>query len=69
DPGEWNSLAADPAARDVAAALRAEVIAFWRPAEQLARAARTPKAEREKHFYPYSNQFMLGGGAVANARP
>lgn len=69
DPREEHNLAADSAASGVAAALRAEVKAFWRPETYLARMHATPKSRREKHFYPYSNQFMLGNGTVTNARP
>ena len=69
DSGEWENLAADPGMKDVVGSLRAQVQAFWKPEKHLERLAATPRAKREKHFYEFSNQFMLGNGAVANARP
>lgn len=69
DPGEWNNLAAAPACRGVRDELRARVLAFWEPAQQLARYEARPRMARQKHFYEFSNQFMLGDGAVIDARP
>ena len=69
DPGEWDNLAADPARRREAADLRRAVTDFWRPEEHQGRLAATPRTGREKHFYEFSNQFVLAGGAVADARP
>jgi choline-sulfatase len=69
DPGEWTNLASDPALTDIKAGLREDLIAFWKPEEQLQRLRSTPKVSREKHFYEFSNQFILGNGTVVNARP
>jgi len=69
DPGEWHNLADDTSSGEVANDLRAKVLAFWDPEGYLGRLATTPRARREKHFYEFSNQFMLGNGTVANARP
>jgi len=69
DPGEWHNLADAPSAQGVVSSLDAEVRRFWKPDEHLDRLASTPRARREKHFYEFSNQFVLGNGAVANARP
>ena len=69
DPDEWHNLAAEPALADVVKSLHAELCRFWEPATHLDRLAATPRTRREKHFYPFSNQFMLGNGTVANARP
>ena len=30
---------------------------------------KTPRMENEKHFYPYSNQFVLADGTVIDAKP
>lgn len=69
DPGEWHNLAAESSAKSVVECLRAEVHRFWKPEKHLDRIAATPRAGREKHFCEFSNQFMLGNGTVANARP
>ncbi len=69
DPGEWRNLAAEPRLREVADALRAQVHAFWEPDKHAERLAATPRVARQKHWYPYSNQFLLGGGTMADARP
>jgi choline-sulfatase len=57
------------ATADEAAALRDAVRAFWDPAGFRARYDATPRMPREKHFYPFSNQFIGGNGAVFDARP
>jgi len=69
DPGEWINLAGEGEHAARRRDLRKRVEAFWRPDEQRERYRRTPRMEREKHFYPYSNQFLLGDGTVADARP
>ena len=45
------------------------VVDFWQPDGQLERYAGTPRMSREKHFYEFSNQFILGNGQVADAKP
>ena len=69
DPGEWTNLAAVPANRAVRDELRRRVLAFWEPEKQLARYETRPRMSRQKHFYEFSNQFVLGDGAVIDARP
>jgi choline-sulfatase len=69
DRQEWNNLAQDPMQRDVVATLREKVIAFWKPDQFPQRYQETPRMSREKHFYEFSNQFLLGDGSVADARP
>lgn len=77
DPGETRNLAAArpdeadtaDAAREIRDELRRAVEEFWEPAKQRARYDRTPRMPREKHFYEFSNQFILGDGSVVDARP
>ena len=69
DPGEWNNLATEPSVKSVVGSLDAQVREFWRPEEHLERIASTPRTNREKHFFEFSNQFVLGNGIVANGRP
>jgi choline-sulfatase len=69
DPGEWHNLAAEPSAKDIVADLNNDVLHFWNPDKHLERIASTPRVKREKHFYEFSNQFMLGNGIVINGRP
>ncbi len=69
DPGERYNRATDPACAAARAELRAEVEAFWEPGLQRERYNRTPRMPREKHFYEFSNQFMLGDGTIVDARP
>ena len=69
DPGEWHNLAAEPSMRDVVAVLNSDVLRFWEPNKHHERLSSTPRVRREKHFYEFSNQFMLGNGIVSNARP
>lgn len=68
DPEEWDNLADDASAKEVRDGLKKRVEAFWEPEKQLERYRAHPKMERQKHFYPYSNQFVVGG-AVVDARP
>jgi hypothetical protein len=69
DPCEEYNLVSEASVRAVVPSLKAEVFAFWKPDAYLGRMSATPKARREKHFYEFSNQFMLGNGVIANARP
>jgi choline-sulfatase len=69
DPGEWNNLAGEARHAGLVARLRKEAIRFWEPDKQMARFENTPVMRREKHFYPYSNQFVLGEGVVVDGRP
>jgi len=67
DPEECRNLAAEHC--DLRAELRDAVRAFWDPDGFRARYDATPRMPHEKHFYPYSNQFIGGNGAVFDARP
>lgn len=49
--------------------VREEVVRWWDPAKQLERYWRTPMAEREKHFYPASNQFLTDSGRIIDSMP
>ena len=69
DPGEWNNLADDPTLHDLVGELRADVRRFWEPEQYADRLASAPKVDQAKHCYFYSNQFIVGDGAVADARP
>ena len=69
DPDEWNDLSRAPGEAALKAELRAATEAFFRPEEFAARYAATPRMPFEKHFYPYSNQFITGNGVVFDARP
>lgn len=69
DPGEIHNLAASPRCAETVAALRKRVEEYWMPADQPGRYDKTPRMSREKHFYPFSNQFLLGDGTFADARP
>lgn len=69
DQGEWNNLSQDPMQRNLVKTLREKVIEFWRPDEFFPRYQKTPRMARAKHFYEFSNQFLLGDGSVVDARP
>ncbi len=69
DPGERTNLAGSREHEDVRQSLKTLVVEFWKPEQQLERYRRTPKMPHEKHFYPYSNQFVLGDGVIVDARP
>lgn len=69
DPDENRNLAVDSEFHAIRTKLRAEVDAFWEPNRQIERYDRTPRMPREKHFYEYSNQFVLGDGTIVDARP
>ena len=69
DPRELNNLVNNPAYKDTADELRNRVKTFWEPEKQIARYNATPMMQNEKHWYFYSNQFMLSDGVVVDARP
>ncbi|MEK6796736.1 MAG: sulfatase-like hydrolase/transferase [Spirochaetota bacterium] len=69
DPNEMADVAKHKEYRIIADALREKVIAFWDPEQQYTRCRATPAMAREKHFYPFSNQFMSCDGTIADARP
>ena len=69
DPMELSDLASDPATAALREGFRERVRVFWRPDEFRHRYDATPRMPREKHFYPYSNQFLVGNGRVFDARP
>ncbi len=69
DPDEWNDLSGDPATEALRDDFRAAVRQFWQPEAFPARYAATPRMPQEKHFYPYSNQFLTGDGRMFDARP
>ena len=69
DPREMNNLCGKAEYAAVAAELKAKVIAFWEPEKQLERYNNCPMMSNEKHFYFYSNQFMLSDGNLADGRP
>ena len=69
DPEEWDNLAGEPDVAALQADLRRRVVAFWEPDQQMDRFNATPSMAREKHFYEFSNQFILGDGTVVDARP
>jgi len=67
DPGELTNVIDDNS--ELAARFRTKTIDFWKPEDYLERLARTPIMSKEKHFYPYSNQFITGDGKILDARP
>lgn len=69
DPGENRNLSENPRQTDIRQALRKRIIDFWEPEKQIERYHGAPKMPHEKHFYPYSNQFVLGDGTIVDARP
>ena len=69
DPDEWENRSGDPACEEIESDLYRRVVAFWCPDEQRDRVRRTPKVRRQKHCFPYSNQFMSGDGIVFSGRP
>lgn len=69
DPGEWNNLAGSHYYKEVLQELRKKVKDFWQPEKQLDRYHKTPMVKREKHFYQFSNQFILSDGTIIDARP
>ena len=69
DQGETANLAAEHRTSAVRNQLRQRVLEFWQPDQQLARYHAQPRMMRQKHFYEFSNQFMLGNGVIIDARP
>ncbi|MAQ82706.1 MAG: hypothetical protein CMH12_05680 [Maritimibacter sp.] len=69
DPDEWTDLAGAPATAALRDELRQTVRDFWQPESFRARYDATPRMPHEKHFYPYSNQYLTGDGRVFDARP
>ncbi len=69
DPGEWLNLALLNEYQDLCRDLRERVVTFFQPEQFAERYARTPRMPQEKHFYPFSNQFMGGNGVIFDARP
>jgi choline-sulfatase len=67
DPDEFVNVALDNP--EMTAEFRKTTMEFWKPDEYAARLARTPIMSKEKHFYPYSNQFITGDGKILDARP
>ncbi|QEN06733.1 hypothetical protein EXM22_01520 [Oceanispirochaeta crateris] len=66
DPEEENNLAIEESS--TAEELVEDIKQFWNPEEQIFRYNKNPKSPREKHFYPYSNQYFANGGWF-DARP
>lgn len=64
DPDELNDISASTDCSEY----RRRVVEFWKPEDQLNRYAETPMMKKEKHWYPYSNQFM-SAGAIFDAMP
>jgi len=69
DSGEWNNLAENPEYDYIKSQLKARVIEFWKPEDQIDRYKSTPIMKNEKHFYHYSNQFALSDGTIFDGRP
>jgi choline-sulfatase len=69
DPGESVNLASDPRQASVVQSFRQQVEAFWEPEKQMERYRTCPRMAKEKHFYPYSNQFVSGDGTIVDAAP
>ena len=69
DPMEQVNLATDPVYHTQVSAWVKQIQEFWHPQDQRARYEQTPRMRREKHFYPYSNQFVTGTGAIIDAIP
>ena len=69
DPGEWNNLASQASLSAIATELRRRVVEFWEPERQMARVLNAPKVKRQKHNYPFSNQFLIGNGTLIDAKP
>ncbi len=69
DPAELRNLAVEPTTRATCDVLHTRLIEFWRPEQQLERYRAHPRVPQQKHFYPYSNQFLLDDGRMVDARP
>jgi len=68
DPGEHDNRSTRPGDAPIRE-MRKRIEDFWRPDEQIARYEGHARMRREKHFYPYSNQFVGAAGTVFDARP
>ncbi|MCF7943326.1 MAG: sulfatase-like hydrolase/transferase [Spirochaetia bacterium] len=66
DPQEKKNIAEQKG--HLAKGFKQSIIDFWQPDMQEQRYHSNPKSVREKHFYPYSNQYCLNG-KVADAKP
>ncbi|HHV96254.1 MAG TPA: hypothetical protein GXX37_07255 [Clostridiaceae bacterium] len=69
DPREWNNLASNPDYAKIKFELKQRVIEFWQPEKQIERYLSPPMMKRKKHFYYYSNQFVLSDGTIVDGRP
>ncbi len=69
DVKEENNLIDCPELEEIAAKMRKKIEVFWKPEKQIERYQNCPKMEKEKHFYPYSNQFITADGMIFNGRP
>ncbi len=68
DPKEWNNLAKVYCYVDIVKEMNAQLLKFWKPSEQIARYNDAPRVANEKHFYPFSNQFVVDS-TIVDARP
>lgn len=69
DPEEYNNLYEDMKNTQLVKDFRNKVIQFFQPNNYHKRLGDTPIMHKEKHFYPYSNQFMIGDGIVVDGKP
>ncbi|MBN2557661.1 MAG: sulfatase-like hydrolase/transferase [Clostridia bacterium] len=69
DPDEYENLAGRAGYEGLLKEFREMTVDFWQPGDYPQRLARTPIMPREKHFYPFSNQFVTGDGMIVDARP
>lgn len=68
DPGELFNIVSVYYYSDIVKEMNFELLKFWKPAEQTERYNKAPRMANEKHFYPYSNQFVLDG-TIVDAKP
>jgi choline-sulfatase len=69
DPNEFENRVNDPSHSDLVRDLSKKIEDFWEPDKQVGRYNGAPRMSREKHFYEFSNQFVLGNGQVVDGRP
>ncbi len=69
DPNEKENLISGLRNEKFVTEFREKTIEFWKPDEYLERLHATPIMSKEKHFYPFSNQYVVGDGRVIDARP
>ncbi|MBN2852101.1 MAG: sulfatase-like hydrolase/transferase [Clostridia bacterium] len=69
DPDEYHNLFEQYKDSNFLRDIQEKTIAFFDPENYLTRLRKTPIMSKEKHFYPYSNQFVLGDGIIADAKP